>query len=57
MKADFDNAKKAYDDFMRLTYTKTENELLDLQDKKRKVEDAENRAALRTSMEADLAAA
>jgi len=30
MKSDFENAKKAFDDFMKDTYTKTENELRDL---------------------------
>lgn len=43
MKSDFENAKKAFDDFMKDTYTKTENELKDLQDKKRVIEEAENR--------------
>lgn len=46
MKLDFENAEKAFNDFMRDTYTKTENELTDLQDKKRVIQEAENRVAL-----------
>lgn len=45
MKSNFENAEKAFKDFMRDTYEKTQRELDDLQVKKRAIEELENKVA------------